>query len=188
MEVQQKTLIYAGFWRRFGAHIIDQILIGFVQFIVILPFILFFGLRLFYSLKDFDYEEYSSVSTFSHIKFDEFGPAELGLLLLFIFFLIVISTLVQWLYYALMESSAKQATVGKIILNLRVTDMEGNRISFAKATGRYFGKIISSLLLNIGYIMAAFTDKKQALHDIMANCLVLYDDPLQAFIADQTNL
>ena len=57
-------------------------------------------------------------------------------------------------------------------LGLKVTDMEGNRISFGRATGRYFGKIISGMILYIGYIIAGFTEKKQALHDIMANCLV----------------
>ena len=77
-----------------------------------------------------------------------------------------------------MESSSKQGTVGKMILNLRVVDMLGNRISFGRATGRFFGKILSGLILNIGYIMAAFTEKKQALHDMLAGCLVIYDDPL----------
>jgi len=78
-----------------------------------------------------------------------------------------------WLYYALMESSKHQATIGKLALGLKVTDMNGQRISFARATGRYFGKIISGMILLIGYIMAGFTEKKQALHDIMANCLVV---------------
>jgi uncharacterized RDD family membrane protein YckC len=51
--------------------------------------------------------------------------------------------------------------------------MQGRRISFARASGRYFGKILSSAILMIGYIMAGFTAKKQALHDILADCLVL---------------
>jgi uncharacterized RDD family membrane protein YckC len=73
----------------------------------------------------------------------------------------------------LMESSAKQATVGKMALGLVVTDLNGNRITFARATGRYFGKALSSLILHIGYLMAGFTPKKQALHDIIAECLVV---------------
>ena len=80
---------------------------------------------------------------------------------------------IQWLYFALMESSKNQATLGKMALGLRVTDLNGNRISFGKATGRYFGKILSSMTLLIGYIMAAFTAKKQALHDFVAGTLVL---------------
>ncbi len=67
----------------------------------------------------------------------------------------------SWLYYALMESSHKQATIGKIVLGISVTDLSGNRISFGRATGRYFAKIISGVILSIGYIMAAFTAKKQ---------------------------
>jgi uncharacterized RDD family membrane protein YckC len=78
-----------------------------------------------------------------------------------------------WLYFALMESSAKGATLGKMALGLRVTDLSGNRISFGRATGRYFGKIVSGMIFSIGYIMAGFTQQKQALHDIMAGCLVV---------------
>ena len=79
----------------------------------------------------------------------------------------------QWLYFALMESSSKQATLGKMALGIIVTDLNGNRLSFGRATGRYFGKIISGAILMIGYIMAGFTEKKQALHDIIAGCLVV---------------
>lgn len=78
----------------------------------------------------------------------------------------------MWLYFAIMESSKFQGTVGKIAIGLVVTDMEGNRISFARATGRYFGKILSSLIFMIGYILAGFTQKKQALHDMLAGTLV----------------
>jgi len=78
-----------------------------------------------------------------------------------------------WLYFALMESSAWQATVGKRVLGLYVTDLQGRRISFGRASGRYFAKIISNFTLLIGYVMAGFTAKKQALHDMIAGCLVL---------------
>lgn len=81
--------------------------------------------------------------------------------------------IVNWLYYALMESSHKQATIGKIVLGISVTDLSGNRISFGRATGRYFAKIISGVILSIGYIIAAFTAKKQALHDIIASTVVI---------------
>lgn len=81
--------------------------------------------------------------------------------------------LVAWIYYAGFESSSKQATPGKLVLGMEVTDLEGNRIRFGKATGRYFGKIISGLILFIGHMMAGWTEKKQALHDKMAGCLVV---------------
>jgi uncharacterized RDD family membrane protein YckC len=78
----------------------------------------------------------------------------------------------SWIYEAAMESSSKQATVGKMVLGLKVTDLEGRRISFARATGRYFAKYVSNLTLLIGYIMAGFTERKQALHDMIAGTLV----------------
>jgi len=84
-----------------------------------------------------------------------------------------VSLLVTWLYYALCESSSWQGTVGKKVVGLRVTDLNGNRISFGKATGRHFGKIVSALILGIGFIMIAFTEQKQGLHDILAGTLVL---------------
>ena len=76
-------------------------------------------------------------------------------------------------YYVGQESSTQQATIGKRALGIIVTDMHGNRISTGRATGRYFGKILSGLILLIGYLMAAFTEKKQALHDKMAGTLVV---------------
>ncbi len=80
--------------------------------------------------------------------------------------------LAGWIYYAALESSVKQATLGKTALSIKVTDMEGNRIGFGRATGRHFAKIISGIILLIGYLMIAFTEKKQGLHDMMAGCLV----------------
>ena len=77
-----------------------------------------------------------------------------------------------WLYFALQESSERQATLGKRALNIYVTDMQGLRISFGHATGRHFAKIISGFILCIGYMMAGFTQNKQALHDIIAGTLV----------------
>ena len=81
--------------------------------------------------------------------------------------------IIAWLYYALMESSSKQATLGKMAVGITVTDLQGQRISFGRATGRYFAKIISGIILLIGFIMAAFTEKKQALHDMIAGTLVI---------------
>lgn len=83
-----------------------------------------------------------------------------------------ISLVMNWLYFALMESSSMQATVGKLAVGVVVTDLEGNRISFGRATGRYFAKILSGIVLLIGYIMVAFTERKQGLHDMVAGTLV----------------
>ncbi len=72
-----------------------------------------------------------------------------------------------------MESSEAQATLGKRALGIIVTDLNGARIIFYRATGRHFGKIVSSITLGFGFIMAGFTEKKQALHDKMFDCLVV---------------
>ena len=86
--------------------------------------------------------------------------------------IIVFWVVVPWLYWALMESSSRQATLGKITMGLTVSDMAGNRISFVRATKRYWAKVPSALMLLAGLVMIAFTAKKQGLHDIMTRCLV----------------
>jgi formylglycine-generating enzyme required for sulfatase activity/uncharacterized RDD family membrane protein YckC len=96
------------------------------------------------------------------------GKSEDGTLLRWIMGIIV-----NWLYWAVMESSSKQATLGKMALGIVVIDYKGQRISFGRATGRQFARIISALILLIGYIMAGFTEKKQALHDMIAETLVV---------------
>lgn len=82
------------------------------------------------------------------------------------------SACANWIYEAAMESSSKQATLGKMALGLKVTDLEGRRISFARATGRHFAKLLSGMILLVGFIMAGFTERKQALHDMIAGTLV----------------
>lgn len=83
-----------------------------------------------------------------------------------------VGLIVGWIYSAVMESSEWQATVGKRVLGLWVTDEEGRRISFGRATIRHFSKIVSAIILCIGFLMVAFTDRKQGLHDKMASTLV----------------
>ncbi|MBM3237200.1 GAF domain-containing protein [Candidatus Poribacteria bacterium] len=85
----------------------------------------------------------------------------------------IVWLIIPWIYSAIMESSSKQATLGKMALGIIVTDLEGRRISFVKATGRHFCKILSILSFFIGFIIAGFTKKKQALHDMMTNCLLV---------------
>jgi uncharacterized RDD family membrane protein YckC len=85
----------------------------------------------------------------------------------------LLSIVVDWLYFALQESSTAQATLGKRMCRIKVTNLAGEPISFGRATGRYFGKYVSAIILGIGYFMAGFTQRKQALHDMMAGCLVV---------------
>ncbi len=80
-----------------------------------------------------------------------------------------------WLYFALMESSKYQATLGKMVLGIKVADVHGNKLSFGRATGRYFGKILSELTIYAGFIMAGFTTHKQALHDLLTDAVVVND-------------
>lgn len=82
-------------------------------------------------------------------------------------------SLISWLYWAFFESSTFQATPGKMALEIKVCDEDGRRISFLRATGRYFAKILSALILYIGFLMIAFTSRKQGLHDMLAGCLVI---------------
>lgn len=86
----------------------------------------------------------------------------------------VLSLITTWLYFALFQSSKYMSTPGKMLFGLVVVDKEYNRLSFAKATGRFFATFVSAIILFIGYIMAAFTNKKRALHDMIAGTYVIY--------------
>lgn len=99
----------------------------------------------------------------------------------------ILMVIVVWLYYALMEISSKQGTLRKMALGIKVTDLNGNKINFGRATGRYFGKIISAFILFVGFIMIAFTQKKQGLHDIMSRCLVVNREFETAANSEVTN-
>ena len=85
----------------------------------------------------------------------------------------LLSLAIAWLYFALLESSERGATVGKMAMGLRVVSNDGKRISFMNATGRYFAKILSAMIFCIGFIMIAFTDRKRGLHDMIASTLVI---------------
>lgn len=143
---------YAGFWLRFVAYIIDSIVLGFVV-----------GVSIILPLLGHELDSFPGDRHFGMFPF--FGPRFMAIRGL--------ALMVSWIYYALLESSAWQATLGKKALGLEVTDLEGRRISFGRATGRFFGKILSAFILLIGFIMAGFTEKKQALHDILAGTLVI---------------
>jgi uncharacterized RDD family membrane protein YckC len=146
--------LYAGFWRRFVAMIIDGLVFSPV-------FLIFFaGSGLFGLITGA-----TATRDMEGIAGALFGLGILAGILVMI--------VGNWLYHTLMECSRHQATLGKMALGIKVTDMNGNRISFARANGRFFGKLLSGAVMNIGYIMAAFTVQKQALHDMLAGCLVV---------------
>ncbi len=155
----QPQVLYAGFWLRFVAAIIDGLILG-------VP-----GGLLFFLLFA------SALPSLIHGA----DPMTIVLTLLpRLVLLLVISLVGGWLYWALMESSAWQATLGKKALGLYVTDLAGNRATFGRTSGRFFaGRGIGSvpylggLYFLISCIMAGLTAKKQALHDMIASCLVL---------------
>jgi uncharacterized RDD family membrane protein YckC len=139
---------------------IDGVVIGGAFYILLVPFSLLF------------YVATRPAST------GMYGPAEGMEALLGVVgvLAIIVGIVAPWIYEAAMISSSKQATLGKRALGIVVSDMQGRRISFGRATGRYFGKMVSSLTLGVGYIMAAFTERKQALHDMMADCILTVKD------------
>ena len=150
---------YAGFWLRVVAHLIDDLLLGIGIGILVLLGLAMVGID-------------SMRSMIEGMKGEDFQmPAPL---ISAIIFVSLASIVLVWLYNAAMESSRHQGTLGKMALGLIVTDSQGRPIGFGHATGRYFAKIITGLIpFGIGYAMAGFTEKKQALHDMIAGCLVL---------------
>jgi uncharacterized RDD family membrane protein YckC len=154
---------FAGFWLRFVAYVIDGLISCVVLGIVVALVIGFIG---FGTLR----EQFQQMDR----GVDPSNPVFPAMLVITIFTFVIFALVASWLYYAGMESSAHQGTLGKMALGLVVTDMEGRPVSFARATGRFFSRLITRLIpLAIGYIMAGFTEKKQALHDMIAGCLVL---------------
>ena len=144
------TFGYSGFWKRFAAHLIDSLVMGITGGIIggVLGGIIGGVL----GAAGADPETISSA-----------GSIVGG----------IIGLILRWLYYTLMESSVKQATLGKMAMSMVVVDENGERLSLGRANGRFWGKIVSCLILCIDYMMAGFTAKKQALHDIMAKTLVV---------------
>jgi uncharacterized RDD family membrane protein YckC len=152
---------YAGFWLRFVAVIIDGIILGAVQFIAIMPVLGIMGIGVVENMENFDSSDQAEAMSMMASMMAMAGVAQ------------VVFLIIQTLYYSLMESSNYQASLGKMVLGLKVTDTNGNKLDFSKALVRNLCKIISSMILLIGYLMAAFTEKKQALHDMIANTLVV---------------
>jgi uncharacterized RDD family membrane protein YckC len=151
---------YAGFWLRFVAIIIDGIIIGVVQSFLIVPILAAAGFSFASGIQSGEMSEAEAIGM-------------IGTLMATMGTTILISYTIGILYFTLMEASKFQATVGKLALGLIVTDLNGGKLDFTKALVRNLCKIISSMILYIGYIMAGFTDKKQGLHDMIAGTLVL---------------
>ncbi len=157
-----QSVHYAGFWLRFVAAFIDGLII-FVP-LVILGIVLVMALGL---------DPNAGAGPGGGAGGGGGGGGSPAPAILLDLGMRAVGLIVGWLYYATQESGPRQATIGKRAVGLVVTDMEGGRLTFGRASGRYFGKILSNLTCTIGYIMAGFTERRQALHDMVASTLVL---------------
>lgn len=152
---QARPLLHAGSWRRSAAWLIDALIAGSAAYALF-----FTGMLPDLIVRSTGSVMFGHVSTWSG------------------------TFILRWLYAALFQSSRLQASPGMLALGLRVTDLRGARIGFARATGRYFASILSSILLGIGYLMIGWTRRKQGLHDLIAGTLVVRSRALQAYRQD----
>jgi uncharacterized RDD family membrane protein YckC len=141
--------LYAGFWLRGCAFAIDTFILSLIFGIIVTAYPT--------QLMIFPDPNSQSLLAFPRVTFT-------GFVLLFV---------IMWAYYAFFETSSWQGTPGKRLFRLYVTDLGGKKITFWRASIRYFGRKISEATFLVGYIVAGFTEKKQALHDILASCIVL---------------
>ena len=144
---------YAGFWRRAFAFLIDHV-------IVLVPLT-----AVIYGIGAFEILASDDPLATEAAYLDLLGKFSIALLPLYLGPL--------WLYYALLESGKHQATIGKRMLRIKVTDLEGRRLGFGRSFGRQLGKLVSKATLGIGFAVAAFTPRKQALHDLFSRTLVV---------------
>lgn len=151
---------YAGFWWRFLAAIIDWLILMIVNWIIIGPILAAVGI--------------SAAGSFGDFANGNFDPAAFAATIGAMFGIaFIVKRVIDILYHSILESSKFQGSFGKVACGITVTDMNGAKLDFTKALIRNVCKIISGAILAIGYIMAGFTEKKQALHDIIASTLVV---------------
>jgi len=143
-------IVYAGFWRRAAAWLLDLIITGVLG--AILGGVLGLALGVFAVASGQDAERV--IEGWSRV-------IELA------------SFVLSVLYYAGFHASRGKATPGKMAVGIQVVRPDGAQISFARAVGRLFATILSGIILGIGYLLAAFTERKQALHDMLCDTLVV---------------
>ncbi|MBN8214827.1 MAG: RDD family protein [Xanthomonadales bacterium] len=147
-------VVYAGFWKRVAASFIDSFVTTALSYIVQIPLMMIFGVSMVGMAGGDD--PFASGA----------GIAMIGLIY-------VVSIGIPLLYFSWMHSSTHQASLGKMAVGIKVVRSNGERISFWRAFGRYWGMVLSALILLIGYLMAGFTERKQALHDMISDTLVV---------------
>ena len=142
-------VVLAGFWKRVAAYLIDSLIVGVVGAVIggLLGAVL-------------------GVALLS-------GDAGAGAAFLLQAVVQLVSLAITAAYYAGFHASRNQATLGKMAIGIKVVRTDGARISLLRAVGRYFAALLSGLILCIGYLMAAFTERKQGLHDMLCDTLVV---------------
>ncbi|HZH44031.1 MAG TPA: RDD family protein [Lysobacter sp.] len=153
--VPHGEVVYAGVRKRLAAITIDGLLIGVATYAVQM-----IGMGVAFGLGAAGAMDATQVFAAGGL---------IGILL----FMVLVPIAMNAVYYAAMHASGRQATLGKMAVGIKVTDEVGARISFLRGLGRYFATWLSGLILGIGYLMAAFTDRKRALHDMLASTLVV---------------
>ncbi|WP_305804297.1 RDD family protein [Stenotrophomonas sp. YIM B06876] len=144
-------IVYAGFWKRVAAYCLDSVIVGMVGVVIAMVLGAAIGLG------------------FMGAGGDTAGAGFIAIQLL----TNLVSIAIAATYYAGFHSSNHRATPGKMAVGIKVVRSNGDRISLARGIGRYFGAILSGLILCIGYVMAAFTGRKQSLHDLICDTLVV---------------
>ena len=167
---------YASFFKRFIAHLVDVFLANLLTGLLVIPVALSFLSGGLLTRFIFDWEGIESWCDPEVFLHDILKVVPHPIILMWI----TVFILLYWLYFAIFESSRRQATPGKMMLGIFVTDIYGRRISFLRALGRTLGKVLSKAFCYLGYILALFTDRSQALHDMLANTLVLEPDYIPA--------
>lgn len=145
-----RAIDYAGFWDRCGALVIDVVIMALPSAII-------------------GYIFSSAFADHMAMRGADDVTSEIGGML----WAKLSGIAVAWVYYASMESSIFQGTLGKHILGLKVVDLDGRRLTFGRASGRFFGRVVSAIPFGAGFLIQPFTAKKQTLHDILASCLVV---------------
>ncbi|MBI3186595.1 MAG: RDD family protein [Gammaproteobacteria bacterium] len=146
---QSAQVVNAGFWVRLIAYLLDLVIL-----IIPVTLINFASSALLFSTSGFI--EYLNDESIQAIVKNN-----------------VMALLIWGVYYSYFESSSSQGSVGKIVMGLRVVNYEGKKITFSRALLRYACKILSALILMLGFITIAFTEKKQGIHDMLADTLVI---------------
>ncbi|MCC9136157.1 RDD family protein [Pontibacter silvestris] len=159
LNIQHRTELYGSFAARFVSFLVDSTLLVFL-----------YSFLLYFTTKD-----HGQLTTWKELLQEDSVTLDEGVQACKTLFYNLYFPVLHWLYYTLLESSKRQATIGKFTLGLRVTDLRGKRINFLQANLRYFSKVISCLPVFLGFLVMLSTRRRQMLHDYIARTLVLTD-------------